>query len=82
VWPAAALLVLASLGRGAGALMALLAVLVVLGVEIPFRARRGYDPAWSLTAPLGAALVLAFLLESSARAWLGLGVRWKDRLYT
>ncbi len=61
---------------------AVAATLLVLAVEAPFRARRGYAPAWSLTLPLGAALVIAFLLESAARAWLGLGVRWKDRVYS
>ena len=54
----------------------------MLGAEVPFRARRGEDPRDSLTAPLGAALVAFFLLESAFRDWTGLGVQWKDRRYT
>ncbi|PYM66893.1 MAG: glycosyl transferase [Candidatus Rokuibacteriota bacterium] len=81
VWPLLAALLAAVAGLpGAGA--ALVATGVVLALEAPFRARRGFDPAWSLTLPLGAALVLGFLLESAVRAWLGLGVSWKDRRYT
>jgi chlorobactene glucosyltransferase len=53
----------------------------VLGAEVPFRARRGEDPRWSATAPLGAALVAAFLTESVLRDWTGLGIRWKGRRY-
>jgi hypothetical protein len=55
---------------------------VVLAAEVPFRARRGHDAAWSLTLPLGALLGLGFLLESTIRGWLGLGVHWKGRYYT
>ena len=61
---------------------AIVAAGLVLGIEAAFRARRGFDPFWSPTLPLGAALVLGLLLESAARAWLGLGVSWKDRRYT
>lgn len=81
VWPPAAGAVLAVTGPRLAALAAALGTMLIVGAEIPFRARRGHDPAWSPTLPLGAALVLGFLLESAARAWLGLGVRWKDRVY-
>jgi cellulose synthase/poly-beta-1,6-N-acetylglucosamine synthase-like glycosyltransferase len=69
-------------GWPAGALAAGLAAAAGLGVEAWFRARRGWPAAGSLTHPLGAAVVAGFLLESAARAWLGLGVVWKDRRYT
>jgi hypothetical protein len=82
VWPVAACVVLAALGDRPGALVAALAAALVIGAEVPFRTRRGDDPAWSGTLPLGALLVAAFLVESAARDWLSLGVRWKDRLYT
>ena len=82
VWPPLAAVGLLAAGAGQAALAAALATALVVAVEIPFRVRRGYDPRWSPTLPLGAALVLAFLLESMLRGWLGLGVRWKDRLYT
>ncbi len=82
VWPALGAVVAALLGPPGSGWVATLGLLLVLGAEIPFRARRGEDPRWSPTAPLGAALVAAFLLESAVRDWLGLGVRWKDRRYT
>jgi chlorobactene glucosyltransferase len=82
VWPVAACGTLAALGHRPGALVAALAAALVIGAEAPFRARRGDDPRWSVTLPLGALLVAAFLLESAVRDWLSLGVRWKDRLYT
>ena len=82
VWPAVGCVV-APLGGPAGSgWLAALGLGLVLGAEIPFRAWRGDDPRWSPTAPLGAALVALFLLESAVRDWLGLGVRWKDRRYT
>jgi glycosyltransferase involved in cell wall biosynthesis len=82
VWPAigtAAALLTDPTGAG---WIAALALGLVLGAEIPFRARRGHDIRWSPTVPLGGALVAAFLLESAVRDWLGLGVRWKGRRYT
>jgi glycosyltransferase involved in cell wall biosynthesis len=82
VWPAVGCVV-APLGGPAGSgWLAALGLGLVLGAEVPFRAWRGDDPRWSPTAPLGAALVALFLLESAVRDWLGLGVRWKDRRYT
>lgn len=82
VWPPAALLTLAVAGGPVPALgAAALASGVILGVEVPFRRRRGYDPAWAPSYPLGAACVLAFLLESAVRDWLGLGVPWKARVH-
>jgi GT2 family glycosyltransferase len=81
VWPAVAAAALPVAGpRGAGPIAAL-GLAVVLAAEVVFRARRGEDPRWAVTAPLGAALVAGFLLESAARDWLGLGVRWKGRRY-
>lgn len=82
VWPPLAAVGLLAAGAGQAALAAVLATALVVAVEVPFRGRRGYDPRWSPTLPLGAGLVLGFLLESAVRHWLGLGVRWKDRLYT
>jgi hypothetical protein len=82
VWPALGVVLAALAGPAGSGWAAGLGLLVVLGAEVRFRARRGEDPRWSLTAPLGAALVAAFLLESAVRDWLRLGVRWKDRRYT
>jgi cellulose synthase/poly-beta-1,6-N-acetylglucosamine synthase-like glycosyltransferase len=82
VWPAVACAAAVLAGPAGSAWLAALALGVVLGAEAPFRARRGDDPRWSATAPLGAALVAFFLLESAFRDWTGLGVRWKDRRYT
>ncbi len=82
VWPAVGGLLAALAGPAGSGWVAALALLLVLGAEVPFRARRGDDPRWSPTAPLGAVLVGAFLLESAVRDWLGLGVHWKDRRYT
>jgi hypothetical protein len=83
VWPALAALLLPLGGAGAGASVgAALALAIVLLAEARFRARRGEDARWAATAPLGAALVSAFLVESAARDWLGVGVHWKDRRYT
>lgn len=82
VWPPAALLALAVAGGPGPALgAAALATGLIVGAEVPFRSRRGYDPAWAPTYPVGAACVLAFLLESAVRDWLGLGVSWKARVY-
>lgn len=82
VWPGVAALGAPAFGPpGTGWLAGLAFALVLLG-EAVFRARRGEDWRWSLTAPLGAALVAGFLLESATRDWLGVGVRWKDRRYT
>lgn len=82
VWPVAGGLTAALAGPGDLGPAAVLGALVGLGAEAWFRARRGEDWRWSPTVPLGAAVVAAFLLESAARDWLGLGVRWKDRRYT
>ena len=82
VWPAVGVVLAALAGPPGSGGLAGLGLLVVLGAEVPFRARRGDDPRWSPTAPLGAALVAVFLLESAVRDWLRLGVRWKDRRYT
>jgi chlorobactene glucosyltransferase len=82
VWPAVACVVALLVGPPGSGVLAALGLGLVLWAEVRFRARRGEDPAWGLTAPLGAALVAAFLLESAVRDWLGLGVRWKDRRYT
>jgi chlorobactene glucosyltransferase len=81
VWPAVAALAFASAGWPAAAALAGLAVTLVVAAEVPARARRGDDPWWSVTLPLGAVLVLLFLLESAIRAWLGVGVAWKGRRY-
>ena len=82
VWPAVGCVVALLAGPAGSGWLAALALGLVLGAEVPFRAWRGDDPRWSPTAPLGAALVALFLLESAVRDWLGLGVRWKDRRYT
>ncbi len=82
VWPALGPVPAVLAGPPGSVWVAILGLLLVLGAEIPFRARRGEDPRWSPTVPLGAALVAAFLLESALRDWLRLGVRWKDRRYT
>lgn len=82
VWPAVGSVVALFAGPAGSGWLAALALGLVLGAEVPFRAWRGDDPRWSPTAPLGAALVALFLLESAVRDWLGLGVRWKDRRYT
>jgi chlorobactene glucosyltransferase len=82
VWPAVAAVTAVVAGPPGWGWLAALGLALVLGVEVPFRAWRGDDPRGSLTAPLGAALVAIFLLESALRDWLGLGVRWKDRTYT
>lgn len=82
IWPPAALLALLAAGGPAPVLgAAALASGLILGAEVPFRGRRGYDPAWAPTLPLGAACVLAFLLESAVRDRLGLGVPWKARVH-
>jgi chlorobactene glucosyltransferase len=82
VWPAVGFLA-AFLGGPAGSgWLAALGLALVLGAEAQLRAGRGDDACWSPTAPLGAALVAAFLLESAIRDWLGLGVDWKGRRYT
>jgi cellulose synthase/poly-beta-1,6-N-acetylglucosamine synthase-like glycosyltransferase len=82
VWPAVGAAAAALGGPAGSGWIAGLGLGLVLGAEVPFRARRGHDPRWSPTVPLGAALVAAFLLESAARDWVGLGIRWKDRRYT
>jgi hypothetical protein len=82
VWPALGGAAAALAGPAGSGWVAALGLLLVLGAEVPFRARRGDDPRWSPTVPLGAALVAGLLLESAARDWLGLGVRWKGRRYT
>jgi hypothetical protein len=82
VWPALGIPLAALAGPAGSGWMAGLGLLVVLGAEVPFRAQRRENPRWSPTAPLGAALVTAFLLESAVRDWLGLGIHWKDRRYT
>jgi cellulose synthase/poly-beta-1,6-N-acetylglucosamine synthase-like glycosyltransferase len=82
VWPAVAGAGAVLAGPAGSGWLAALALGVVLGAEVPFRARRGDDPRWSPTVPLGAALVAFFLLESAFRDWAGLGVHWKDRRYT
>lgn len=69
-------------GRTTSAAWAAGAAVIGLGGEAFFRARRGYPPVWSLSHPVGAAVVLGFLLESMVRTWLGLGLVWKDRRYT
>lgn len=82
VWPTAGGLAAALVAPAALAGPAALGALLGLLAEAWFRARRGEDWRWSPSAPLGAVVVTAFLLESAARDWLGLGVRWKDRRYT
>jgi chlorobactene glucosyltransferase len=82
VWPAVACVATAFAGPAGSGWVAALGLAGVLGAEVPFRARRGDDPRWSPTVPLGAALVAVFLAESALRDWAGLGVRWKDRRYT
>jgi chlorobactene glucosyltransferase len=82
VWPALGGAAAALAGPAGSGWVAALGLLLVLGAEVPFRARRGDDPRWSPTVPLGAALDAGLLLESAARDWLGLGVRWKGRRYT
>ena len=82
VWPAVGCALALLAGPAGSGWLAALGLALVLGAEAPFRAWRGDDPAWSPTAPLGAALVAAFLLESAVRDWLGVGVRWKGRRYT
>jgi glycosyltransferase involved in cell wall biosynthesis len=82
VWPPLSGLVGGIIGGLPGAFPGVLAGILVLAVEVPFRARRGFVAGWSPTLPVGAGLVAAFLLESTVRAWAGLGVRWKDRRYT
>jgi glycosyltransferase involved in cell wall biosynthesis len=82
VWPAMGAATAALVGPAGSGWVAALGLGLVLGAEAPFRAWRGEDARWSPTAPLGAALVAAFLLESAARDWLGLGVNWKGRRYT
>ena len=82
VWPAVGAAAAALAGPAGWGWVAAVGLGLVLGAEAPFRAWRGEDARWSPTVPLGAALVAAFLLESAARDWLGLGVRWKDRRYT
>ena len=52
------------------------------GAEVPFRARRGDDPAGAPPCRSAPRWWPRFLLESALRDWLGLGVRWKDRRYT
>ena len=80
--PALILAALILAGRPGSAAVAGLAAAVALLAEALFRQRRGFDARGALSAPLGGAVVTAFLLESAARSWLGLGVRWKDRRYT
>jgi chlorobactene glucosyltransferase len=82
VWPVLAGVAAAVSGPPGSGWLATLGLGLVLGAEVPFRAWRGDDPRWSPSAPLGAALVAIFLLESAVRDWLGLGVHWKDRTYT
>jgi chlorobactene glucosyltransferase len=82
VWPPLGAAVAAFAGPAWSGWVAAAGLGLVLGAEVPFRARRGHAARWSPTVPLGAALVAAFLLESAARDWLGLGVRWKGRRYT
>ena len=65
VWPAVAWARRGPRGPAGSGWLAALALGVVLGAEVPFRARRGDDPRWSPTLPLGAALVAFFLLESA-----------------
>jgi glycosyltransferase involved in cell wall biosynthesis len=81
VWPTLALVGAAVSGHRVAVLLAGSATGVVLAAEALFRVRRGHDPAWSPTLPLGALLVLGFLLESAIRGRLGLGVHWKGRHY-
>lgn len=81
VWPPLCLLGALAAGAWPLAGLALVATALALGVEVPFRARRGHDPRWSLSHPLGAALVAAFLVESALRVRFGPGVHWKDRRY-
>jgi chlorobactene glucosyltransferase len=81
-WPVAGALAVGAVVPAGRAWPALAGLVLVLVAEAWLRARRGDDWRWSASAPLGAALVAAFLLESAARDWLGLGVRWKDRRYT
>jgi GT2 family glycosyltransferase len=54
---------------------------VTLMAEGLYRSRRGDDPLMAWSHPIGAACVLVFLLESTARYRLGLGVAWKGRVY-
>jgi glycosyltransferase involved in cell wall biosynthesis len=82
VWPAVACAAAAVAGPPGWEWLAALGLGMVLGTEALFRTWRGDDPRWSPTVPLGAAMVAIFLLESTLRDWLGLGVRWKDRTYT
>jgi glycosyltransferase involved in cell wall biosynthesis len=82
VWPAVAWAGAALGGPAGSGWLAALGLGVILGAEVRFRARRGEDPRWSPTVPLGAALVAFFLLESAFRDWAGLGVHWKGRRYT
>jgi hypothetical protein len=82
VWPAVGSILALVAGPAGSGSLAVLGLLLVLGAEVPFRARRGDNPRWSPTVPLGAALVAVFLAESALRDWAGRGVRWKDRRYT
>lgn len=82
VWPVVAAVAFPLWGPPGTGWLAALGLALVLLAEAELRARRGDDWRFSLTAPLGAALVAGFLLESAARDWLGVGVRWKDRRYT
>jgi len=82
VWPAVAALVLPLVGPPGTGWLAALGLVLGLAAEGGLRAHRGDDWRFALTAPLGAALVAGFLLESAVRDWLGVGVRWKDRRYT
>jgi chlorobactene glucosyltransferase len=68
VWPAVGFLAALLVGPAGSGWLAVLGLTLVLVAEAPFRAGRGEDTCWSPTAPLGAALVAAFLLESALRA--------------
>jgi glycosyltransferase involved in cell wall biosynthesis len=82
VWPALGWAGAVLAGPAGWGWVATLGLGMVLGAEAPFRARRGEDPRLAFTAPLGAAAVAIFLLESALRDWTGIGVHWKDRRYT
>ena len=80
--PALILAALILAGRpGSASVAGLAAAVALLGRGALPPAARLRCPG-ALSAPLGGAVVTAFLLESAARSWLGLGVRWKDRRYT
>ena len=62
-------------------------LLAAWSVLVPLAYRRrvdktlGLHPAWTLTQPLGAAVMAAIMLSSLVRLLTGKGVTWKGRVY-